>query len=116
MVLCVILFYYHRTADIATGPVSGVPGVPRGTVAFKTAAMVLNVGESERLEWTFTPPAAGDAGVRLSSSNHAVATIDDNGTVKALSGGMTLISVEGPGGESARIPLRVKDPSIPLPG
>lgn len=70
-----------------------------GNVPVHGAKMTLNTtslqmvsGEEEQLEAVFTPADVTNSNVTWTSSNTAVATVDDNGKVKALTNGTTQIT------------------------
>lgn len=52
----------------------------------------LKVGKSRKLSVTFTPEHPSSKKVKWKSSNPSVATVSDNGKVKALKGGSTIIT------------------------
>ena len=81
---------------------------------FDSTVMVLMIGDVDKISWTFTPANSVTA-VTLSSSIPSVAMIDENGTVTALSEGMTILSLETDDGRQAYLSLRVRSLK-PRPG
>ena len=75
---------YVRTVTPGNIPVSGV--------ALNTTTATLEVGKTTTLTATVTPDNATDNRVTWTSSNENVATVDANGTVKALAAGTTAIT------------------------
>ena len=69
------------------------PTIPVTGVTLNKASMTLTVGSSERLTATVAPSDATDKSVTWASSNTAVATVDSNGTVTAVSTGTATITV-----------------------
>ena len=96
--------YYYFCEIRATGATSVRSNVATVTVVVqninvtgvslnKTAA-TLTVGATERLTATVAPANATNQSVTWSSGNNAVATIDNLGTVTAVSSGTTVITVK----------------------
>ena len=75
---------YVRTVTPGNIPVSGV--------ALNTTTATLKVGKTTILTATVTPDNATDNRVTWTSSNENIATVDANGTVKALAAGTTAIT------------------------
>lgn len=75
---------YVRTVTPGNIPVSGV--------ALNTTTATLEVGKTTTLTATVTPDNATDNRVTWTSSNENIATVDANGTVKALAAGTTAIT------------------------
>ena len=69
------------------------PTIPVTGVTLNKTSTTLTVGGSERLTATVTPNDATDKSVTWASSNTAVATVDANGTVTAVSAGTATITV-----------------------
>ena len=75
---------YDRTVTPGNIPVSGV--------ALNTTTATLEVGKTTTLTATVEPSDATNNDVTWTSSNENVATVDANGTVKALAAGTTAIT------------------------
>lgn len=77
-------------------------------VSLSKSVLSLAVGESETLVATVAPESATDRSVTWESSNKNVATVNQNGTVKAVAAGSALIGVRtNDGGFTARCNLTV---------
>lgn len=77
-------------------------------VSLSKSVLSLAVGESETLVATVAPERATDRSVTWESSNKNVATVNQNGTVKAVAAGSALIGVRtNDGGFTARCNLTV---------
>ena len=77
-------------------------------VSLSKSVLSLAVGESETLVATVAPERATDRSVTWESSNKNVATVDQNGTVKAVAAGSAVIGVRtNDGGFTARCNLTV---------
>ena len=70
---------------------------------------ILNVGKSVTLTATVAPENAADAAITWSSSDEAVATVDSNGKVTAVSSGNATITATA-GEESANYEVTVEQP------
>ena len=64
------------------------------SVSLDKTALTLKAGASEKLTATVKPDDAYDKSITWSSSNTAVATVDKNGTVKAVKAGTATITVK----------------------
>jgi alpha-tubulin suppressor-like RCC1 family protein/subtilisin family serine protease len=67
--------------------------VPATGVTLNTNSLELSIGQQERLFATVNPEDSTDKRVKWSSSNEAVATVDDKGTVIGHSIGSSVITV-----------------------
>ena len=77
-------------------------------VSLNKSVLSLAVGESETLVATVAPERATDRSVTWESSNKNVATVNQNGTVKAVAAGWAVIGVRtNDGGFTARCNLTV---------
>ena len=77
-------------------------------VSLSKSVLSLAVGESETLVATVVPERATDRSVTWESSNKNVATVNQNGTVKAVAAGSAVIGVRtNDGGFTARCNLTV---------
>ena len=92
-----------------TDPTIAVTGV-----TLNKTSMTLIVGSSEQLTATVTPGNATDQTVTWASSNTAVAKVDSNGTVAAVSGGNATITVTtADGGKTANCIVTVEKKTPP---
>ncbi len=83
------------------------PPVEDVKITLSTADVELNVGESYPLT------ASGSDSYKWSSSDEAVATVDENGTVTAVGAGQTMITVMDNKEHSARCEVTVKEAGEP---
>ena len=67
--------------------------VPVSGVKLSVAAVTLDVGKTQKLNVTVLPADAADKSVTWKSSNSAVATVAQDGTVKAVKAGIATITV-----------------------
>ena len=85
---------YNTAITYVAGTLSVTdPTIPVTGVTLNKASTTLTVGGSERLTATVAPSDATDKSVTWASSNTAVATVDANGTVTAVSAGTATITV-----------------------
>jgi len=105
LLLAVSVFWLGKTPGRAVE--AALPDVSPGFVTFNITTLTLTIGDIVKVDWTFTPDDSATA-VTLLSSIPTVATIDEDGTVSALSEGMTLLTLETEDGRWAYLPLRVK--------
>ncbi len=97
------------SAGCATGPLSFtvvVGKVPVSGVSLDLTELTLNIGESKKLTATVKPDNATDKAVVLTSADPAVAAVDENGKVTALSAGTTVVTAKA-GGVSAACTVTV---------
>lgn len=79
--------------------------------------LVLEIGESERLEASFYPMDAPNTAHMWSSQNELVATVDETGMVKAVNKGSTVITAKAlSGGKMARCYVQVVGKKVPVSG
>ena len=74
--------------------------VPVSQITLDKTSISISVGNSEKLTATVTPENAANKRVTWTSSNENVATVDANGTVKALAVGTTTITATAEGDPS----------------
>ncbi len=67
-------------------------------ISLDKTTLALNVGETGKLKATVSPADASNKGVIWSSSDKAVATVAEDGTVKAVKAGETTITAAAEGG------------------
>jgi len=92
----------------------GEINVPVTSVALNKSTLSLVTGASETLTATIQPANAANKTVTWSSSNNAVATVNNNGVVTALSTGTTTITVSTQdGNKTAACVVSVADLNIP---
>ena len=97
------------SAGCATGPLcftAAVGKVPVAGVSLDFTELTLNIGESKTLTATVKPDDATYKAVAWISSNPAVAAVDENGKVTALSVGTTVVTAKA-GGVSAACTVTV---------
>nr|WP_240939049.1 Ig-like domain-containing protein [Cloacibacillus porcorum] len=95
-----------------TGPLSftvAVSGVPVTEVSLDLTELTLNIGESKKLTATVKPDDATYKAVTWTSADPAVASVDENGKVTALSAGTTVITARA-GEKSATCTVTVAQP------
>lgn len=86
-----------------------------GSVAINESDTTLLVGETKTFIATVLPANASDKSVQWSSSNIAVATVDANGTVSAVSAGTAVITATTvSGGKTSSVTVTVKKQSLKL--
>ena len=84
--------------------------IPVTGVTLNTGAATLTVGQRTLLLATVTPENATNQNVDWTSSNSAVATVDSNGTVKAVAAGKAVITVTtDDGGKTATCTVTVTE-------
>lgn len=66
--------------------------IPVNNISLDNSSIHLNIGDSKTISYTITPTNAYDKSVLWNSSNLSVATID-NGTIKAVGEGTSVITV-----------------------
>ncbi len=96
-------------ASCVTGPLSftaAVGKVPVSGVSLDVTELTLNIGESKKLTATVKPDNATDKAVVWTSADPAVAAVDENGKVTALSAGTTVVTAKA-GGVSAACTVTV---------
>ncbi len=93
----------------ATAPLcftAAVGKVPVAGVSLDFTELTLNIGESKKLTATVKPDNATDKTVTWTSADPAVAAVDENGKVTALSAGTTVVTAKA-GGVSAACTVTV---------
>lgn len=88
--------------------ISSQPGVvePNG-IGLNYDSLTLQKGETRKVTATVTPDNAKDKTVKWAIGNSAVATVDQNGNVKAVAAGSTTLSATTSNGISKSIPVKV---------
>ena len=95
-------------------PVNDESTVHVSAVSLDKSAITLAEGESEALTVSISPENAHDRNVTWSSSNPDVATVDENGLVKAIKIGEATITVTShDGGHTATCAVTVTGPAGP---
>ncbi|MDD3570639.1 MAG: S-layer homology domain-containing protein [Lachnospiraceae bacterium] len=85
------------------------------SVQINESDTTLNIGETKTFTATVLPSYARDKSIQWSSSNTAVATVDANGMVSAVSAGTAVITVTTVnGGKTDFVPITVKKPRLTL--
>ena len=80
--------------------------VPDG-VSLNYDSLTLQKGESRKVTATVTPDNASDKSVKWATGNSAIATVDQNGNVKAVAVGSTTLTATTSNGISKSIPVKV---------
>ena len=80
--------------------------VPNG-IGLNYDSLTLQKGESRKVTATVTPDNAVDKSVKWATGNSAIATVDQNGNVKAVAAGSTTLSATTSNGISKSIPIKV---------
>ncbi|MGN0882693.1 Ig-like domain-containing protein [Cloacibacillus porcorum] len=96
-------------ASCVTGPLSftaAVGKVPVSGVSLDFTELTLDIGESKKLTAAVKPDNATDKEVAWTSADPAVAAVDENGKVTALSAGTTVVTAKA-GGVSAACTVTV---------
>lgn len=97
------------TKSCATGPLSftaAVGKVPVSGVSLDVTELTLNIGESKKLTAAVKPDNVTDKEFAWTSAAPAVAAVDENGKVTALSVGTTVVTAKA-GGVSAACTVTV---------
>ncbi len=103
-----------KTATCAiTVEQSAVHVVPVESVSLDKADVTMEIGQSLTLAATVLPDNATDKAVEWHSSNPAIAEVDRNGKVTAVSEGSAQISASA-GGKSASCQITVSKPEVPV--
>ena len=84
-------------------------------ISLDATEVTLNMENTFTLTASITPDNA-ELRILWKSSNKAVAIVDDNGVVTALTAGTAIITAFSPGAEEATCVVTVRDNSIILPG
>ncbi len=85
--------------------------IPIETIRFDAENLILKVGESSELFYTYTPENATERMVSFQSSDPAVARVE-NGMLHALAEGSCYVSITAESGESGYIPVVVEAPLV----
>ena len=87
-------------------------GIPVQSVTLNTSSCSLFVNDQVTLLATVNPSDATDKTLTWTSSNPSVATVDANGTVKAIGDGTAVITVTTNNGKTAQCQITVTSPSV----
>lgn len=101
--------------DTCTVTVTAPPTVSVTSVTLDQTSLTLDVGGSDTLTATVEPDNATNKAVTWSSSNENVATVDQNGNVKAVGAGkatITATTADG-SGKTATCEVTVNGPVVP---
>ena len=94
-----------------------IPVINVESVSLNKANLTLAVGASEKLAATVLPANATNKKVIWTSSNNSVATVDENGTVKAIKAGNVIITAKTEdGAKTATCKLTVSKSSVSVTG
>ena len=91
--------------------------IPVTGVTLDKSTLSLEVGATATLNATIAPSNASYKAVSFTSSDEAIATVDDNGLVTAVAAGSAEITVESiaDGSKTAKCTLTVTEPVVPEP-
>ena len=91
--------------------------IPVTGVTLDKSTLSLEEGATGNLVATISPENASYKAVRFTSSDEAIATVDDNGLVTAVAAGTADITVESlmDGSKTAKCTLTVTEPVVPEP-
>ena len=104
---------YTATCAVTVTPAPPIV-IPVTSVALNKAETSIVVGSTEELTATVAPTDASNTDVNWSSNNESVATVDSNGKVTAINGGIAVIKVTTvDGGFTATCTVRV---TVPVTG
>lgn len=101
--------------DTCTVTVTAPPTVSVTSVTLDKTSLALDVGGSDTLTATVEPDDATNKAVTWSSSNEKVATVDQNGNVKAVGAGKATITAAASdgSGKTATCEVTVNGPVLP---
>lgn len=88
-----------------------IPTIPVSSVELDQETITVEVGQSEKLTATVNPSDATDQDVKWSSSDTAIATVDDEGNVTGVAVGEAVITATC-GGEKEECTVTVTDVTI----
>ena len=77
------------------------------SIKLNASSLTLKVGQSRTIDATISPDSASNTPITWTSSNTAVATVDNKGTVKAIKVGTATITAKA-GGKSATTTIKVE--------
>ena len=102
-------------SDAATLTVNAAANVPVTSVTLDKTSLTLDVGGSDTLTATVKPDDASNKAVTWSTSNEKVATVDQNGNVKAVGAGKATITAAASdgSGKTATCEVMVNGPVVP---
>jgi uncharacterized protein YjdB len=91
--------------------------IPVTGVTLDKSTLSLEEGATETLNATIAPSNASYKAVKFTSSDEAIATVDDKGLVTAVKAGTADITVESlmDGSKTAKCTLTVTEPVVPEP-
>lgn len=90
-------------------------GIPVESVNFTETAIELKAGTSKQLTATVLPADATSKALNYESNNTSVATVDQNGKVKGVSGGTATITARSSNAKTASCTVTVTKSSIGMP-
>lgn len=87
------------------------------SVVVSPESVEITEGESAKLTAKISPAAAADRAVAWTSSDKAVAAVDDNGNVQGINAGTaTITATTEDGGKTAECKVTVKSKNVPVSG
>lgn len=107
--------YLFAENDFCKIIVTGTENIPVNGVTLDKTALNLAVSDNAALQATVAPTNATNKSVRWSSNNTAVATVNNNGNVKAVSAGQATITVTTEDGrKTATCQITVTERKVPV--
>ena len=105
------------TTQPTTTTTTTVKQIPVTGVTLDKSTLSLEEGATGNLVATISPENASYKAVRFTSSDEAIATVDDNGLVTAVAAGTADITVESlmDGSKTAKCTLTVTEPVVTEP-
>lgn len=105
---------YGRT-DIFTIKITREKPIDVESISFKQTELTASLGETISLVPIILPANASQNTLNWTSSNKAVATVDNNGKVKIIKDGKVTISVETTNGKKASVNITSVTENLPIP-
>ncbi len=95
----------YSKSEMATTPTS---------ISFDTDTRKIKVGSSEKLHLSVTPSTADRTKLVWESDDSSIVKVDQNGVVKGISEGQTIVGVTGANGQRADIIVEVYNDIVPV--
>ena len=103
---------YATENDLTFVPLDEKPSIPAVSIKINKTSLSLEKGKTEKLTATITPDNATDKSITWTSDDEKVATVSDDGTVKAVSAGVATVTAKTNNGKTATCKVTVKNPVI----
>lgn len=84
------------------------------SIDFDTDTRKIKAGSSEKLYYSINPSNADRSKLTWSSDEPSIVTVDQNGVIKGIKEGETIVSVKGVNGKSANIVIEVYNDIVPV--